>query len=204
MQEPAGTVAKVQLQVHALEEMDTPAFWKFVDDAITGFQKFTDRVQQRPEDLMPWKILGRRLALAQKDFRRAKKSTGKPRCSRSFAKCLRQRRLAANSCGTINRSCTCWWPASAEPWGIVFTKRLSSVDLVLNGPKDRFALGRIAKLAAEREFDGSRANIDAIKLKFCNLTDLAAGDLAGFLTEHAASVSTGTSPKWRAAASAIG
>ena len=32
-----GPWQEVQLQVHALEEIDRPAFWKFLDDAVAGF-----------------------------------------------------------------------------------------------------------------------------------------------------------------------
>jgi c(7)-type cytochrome triheme protein len=51
-----------------LEEVDTPAFWKFVDAAIAGFGKFADRVRQNPEDIMPWKVLGQKWHFARKGF----------------------------------------------------------------------------------------------------------------------------------------
>ena len=45
-----------------------PAFWKFLDDAIAGFDKFTSRVRQNPEDVMPWKVLGQKWHFARKGF----------------------------------------------------------------------------------------------------------------------------------------
>ncbi len=80
-------------------------------------------------------------------------------------------------------------PPQHEPWATIHTKRLSSVDLVLTGPKGRFAMGRIAALGTDREFDASSREFDVIKLRFCTASDLAAGDLSAFLKEHAATVS---------------
>ena len=60
-----GPFQEVQLQVHSLEEIDKPAFWKFVDAAIAGFGKFAERVRQKPEDIMPWKVLGQKWHFAQ-------------------------------------------------------------------------------------------------------------------------------------------
>jgi hypothetical protein len=73
----------------------------------------------------------------------------------------------------------------------------------LGGPKGRFALGRIAGLAADRQFDASQPDYDYVKLRFCTLDDLSAGELAKFLQEHAAAVA-GAEPKKRRAAIAAG
>ena len=71
---------------------------------------------------------------------------------------------------------------------MVHTKRPQSLDLTLTGPKDRFALGRIAELARDRQFDAARPDRDVIKLKFRTLEDLHKGDLSKFLKEHAQSL----------------
>ncbi len=78
-----------------------------------------------------------------------------------------------------------------DPWIRVWTKKLSCVELILSGPKGRFTMGRVADLGVEPEFDGSRAEIDIIKLRFIAEDDLHRGDLAAFLREHAAAIQNG-------------
>ena len=70
-----------------------------------------------------------------------------------------------------------------EPWATLHTKRPAALELVLTGPKGRFALGRVANLAAEREFVPGPEK-DQIKLRFCTPEDLALGDLVALLKEH--------------------
>ena len=68
-----GPWQEVQLHVHALEEIDRPEFWEFLEQAVAGFHRFTERVQQRPEDVMPWKVLGQKWHFARKGFPPGKK-----------------------------------------------------------------------------------------------------------------------------------
>ncbi len=75
-----------------------------------------------------------------------------------------------------------------DPWIRVWTKKLACVELILSGPKGRFTMGRVADLGVEPEFDGSREEIDIIKLRFVTEDDLHRGDLAAFLREHAAAI----------------
>ena len=71
-----------------------------------------------------------------------------------------------------------------DPWATVITKRTSSLDLILTGPKDSVTLGRLTSLARERELDNSRADRDTVKLGFRTVADLHKGDLSQFLQEH--------------------
>jgi excinuclease ABC subunit A len=198
-----GPWQEVQLQAHALDEIDTPAFWKFVDDAITGFQKFTDRVQQRPEDIMPWKVLGQKWHFSRKGFPPGKKIYWETEVLEELCEVLSAAAPAGQFLWNNQQLVHVFLNGQREPWATIHTKRLSSLDLTLTGPKGRFALGRIANLAADREFDGARPDYDCIKLKFCTLNDLAAGDLAAFLAEHAATVATGLSNEQRRSAAVM-
>jgi excinuclease ABC subunit A len=68
-----GPFQEVQIAAHSWEEIDTPAFWKFLETAVAGFGKFTERVGKSPEDVMPWKVLGRKWHLSRKGFPPGKK-----------------------------------------------------------------------------------------------------------------------------------
>ena len=82
-----GPWQEVELQVHGFDEIDTPEFWKFLDEAVAGFDKFADRVRQNPDDVMPWKVLGQKWHFARKGFPPGKKPLGTSRCSKSCASC---------------------------------------------------------------------------------------------------------------------
>jgi excinuclease ABC subunit A len=71
-----------------------------------------------------------------------------------------------------------------DPWATVVTKRSSSLDLILTGPKDGVTLGRLLPLAHSRELDSTRPDRDLVKLGFRTLADLHRGDLFEFLKEH--------------------
>ena len=73
-----GPWQEVQVDVHSWQEVDTPAFWAFLDRAIAGFQKFTERITTKPEDVMPWKVLGQKWHLSKKGFPPGKKTAWKP------------------------------------------------------------------------------------------------------------------------------
>ena len=184
-----GPWQEVQLQVHSLEEVDKPAFWKFVDECVASFNRFTDRVQQRPEDLMPWKVLGQKWHFSRKGFPPGKKIYWETEVLEELCELLAAAAPGAQFLWNNQQVVNVYVPPQHEAWAVIHTKRLSSVDLVLTGPKGRFAMGRIAALGTDREFDASSREFDVIKLRFCTASDLAAGDLAAFLKEHAATAS---------------
>src|SRR5262249_3601994 len=38
-----GPFQEVEIRAHSLEEIDTPEFWKFLEEAVQGFFKFTEK-----------------------------------------------------------------------------------------------------------------------------------------------------------------
>ena len=68
-----GPWQEVQINAHAWDEIDTPEFWSFVEEAVAGFQKFTKLTELNIEDHMPWKKLGQRWHFMRKGFPPGKK-----------------------------------------------------------------------------------------------------------------------------------
>ena len=68
-----GPWQEIELRVHGYEEIDRPEFWKFVDEAVAGFGRFSQRVEQHADILQPWKQLGRKWHFARKGFPVGKK-----------------------------------------------------------------------------------------------------------------------------------
>ncbi len=182
-----GPFQEIQLQVHALEDVDKPAFWKFLDAAIAGYSKFTDRVRQNPDDVMPWKVLGQKWHLARKGFPPGKP----PQWDVDLLEELCERLVGAAPKGQFlwnnQQVVHIFLPEQQEPWATIYTKRTASLDLVLTGPKGRFALGRVTELGVDREFTTGPQR-DTIRLRFQAINDLERGDLAQFLVEHVTSL----------------
>jgi len=187
-----GPWQEVQIAAYSWAEIDTPAFWAFVEKAVVGFRKFTDRVQQNPEDVMPWKVLGRKWHLARKGFPPGKKPKWRGEVLEELLE-----RLSDASNGQLlwnnQQVVHLMVPEQRAPWASVYTKRLAGVDVVLNGPRGAFATGRIAKLASQRAISAEEDDRDQVKLRFLAPEDLEQGDLSGFLEEHLEAVRGGAS-----------
>jgi excinuclease ABC subunit A len=183
-----GPWQEVELRVHGYAEVDRPEFWQFVDEAIAGFGKFTDRVRQNPEDLMPWKVLGQKWHLARKGFALGKTVEWDTAVLEELLELLEHAAPQAQFLWNNKQVVPVYVPQQHEPWAAVQTKKLDAVYLTLCGPKGRIAFGRITGLGFDPQLDGQRPDVDLIRLKFRSQEDLERGDLAGFLQEHVATV----------------
>jgi len=183
-----GPWQEVEMRVHSLEEIDHEHFWTFVEEAVAGFKKMTQRASQSPESVMPWTVLGRKWHVSQKGFAPGKKIAWKPAVLERLLAMLESAAPGAQFVWNNHVTVTATLRRQREPWITIWTKKLSCVELTLCGPKGRFTMGRIAELGAEPQFDGSRPKIDVIKLRFVTESDLERGDMEKFLREHAAAV----------------
>ena len=182
-----GPWQEIQIAAYSTAELDTPQFWAFLEKAVAGFQKFSDRVEQDPEAVMPWKVLGRKWHMARKGFPPGKS----PKWPKELLEDLLEH-LGEVAEVESNGSQFLWnnqqvvhlrVAEQREPWATVYTKRLEGVDLVLNGPTGAFATGRIAQLASQRAISPGDS-CDQVKLRFAAPEDLSLGDLEDFLAEH--------------------
>ena len=180
---------EVQLRVHWLREIDRPEFWKFLTEAVAGFQKFpAQRAEQRPEDIMPWKVLGQKWHLSPRDSRRVNGSTGKSRCWKSCASCCRKRPRGDSFCGTTSKWYTFARPVAAShgPRSIPNDRRASTCrwpglrDALRRDGSRNWRAIRKCKPSARQGF-GQTALVDA--------SEIASADLAEFLREHYAAAS---------------
>ncbi len=196
-----GPWQEVQIDVHRWEEIDRPEFWAFLEKAARGFRKFSDRLQQSPEDVMPWKVLGRKWHLARKGFPPGKRIAWPAELLEELLERLGDitspippgEDASASGAPDTPTPQFLWnnqqvihllVPEQREPWATIHTKRLAGVDLLLHGPRGAFATGRIAELASRRKIITGTNGRDQIKLRFAASADLDLGDLAVFLREH--------------------
>ncbi len=183
-----GPWQEVQLQVHAYEEIDRPEFWQFIEKAVGGFQKFTTRKKQSPEDVMPWKVLGRKWHFARKGFSPGKTIRWETETLEELCEMLSEAAPGGQFLWNSQQVVHLCAKGQREPWATLHTKRWSTLELQLTGPKGHFALGRIADLGHGREFVASHPDKDVIKFSFLSCEDLHRGDLSQFLREHVATL----------------
>jgi excinuclease ABC subunit A len=188
-----GPFQEIEIRAYSLEELDTPEFWKFVDEAVAGFEKYTQRVAQKPEDLMPWKVLGQKWHLARKGFPPGKKVLWETGVLEELLEMLATAAPGGQFLWNNQVLVHYILRGGKTPWATVVTKKPTSLELHLHAPKGLFALGRISELGRARELDAGSARHDTVKLKFRTTEELHIADFAKVLREHAAAASNAES-----------
>jgi excinuclease ABC subunit A len=179
-----GPWQEIQIDAHTWAEVDTPEFWAFAERAVAGFHKFTERVQQKPGDVMPWTVLGQKWHLSKKGFPPGKQTEWKPEVLEELLEMLHDAEPKGQFLWNNQERVYFMAPGVREPWATVCTKRLAGVDLILNGPKGAFQLGGVAELGADRALSTKNDDRDQVKLRFVTTNELHDGKLAAFLKVH--------------------
>lgn len=183
-----GPWQEIDMRVHSLAEIDRPEFWQFLDRAIEGFGRFAQRAREKPQELMPWKVLGRKWHFLRKGFLNGGPPQWEPQLLETLCGLLAE---AAPECSFDWQNKTgvpLRLPERAHPWAAVLTKKPDAIHLLLYGPPGRFPLGEVAALGHEPQVSRLRDGVDVIRLKFRSPEDLARGDLRAFLQAHHAAV----------------
>ena len=184
-----GPWQEVELRVHGYKEIDRPEFWRFVDQAVAGFRKFTDRAEQKPDDVMPWKVLGRKWHVARKGFALGKRVEWDAELLEQLFDLLEKVSPEGEFVWSNKQVVPVYVSGQKEPWAAVQTKKLDAVHLTLSGPKGRFALGSLTELGHDPQLDAERPNQDLVRLKLQTPDDLTP-DLTKFLKEHLKTIKT--------------
>jgi excinuclease ABC subunit A len=179
-----GPWQEVQVDAHSWAEIDTPEFWSFIERAVGGFNKFTERVQQKPSDVMPWTVLGQKWHLSKKGFPPGKQTSWNPEVLEELLEMLHDAEPKGQFLWNNQERVYYMAPSVRAPWATVCTKRLAGVDLILNGPKGAFQLGGVAELGADRALSTKNDERDQVKLRFTSTEELHDGKLAAFLKVH--------------------
>jgi excinuclease ABC subunit A len=179
-----GPWQEVQIDAHSWPEINTPAFWAFLERAVAGFQRFTERLGTKPDDVMPWKVLGQKWHLSRKGFPPGKKTDWKPEVLEELLEMLADAVPAGQFLWNNQNVVYLMVPGVRKPWATVFTKRLAGVDLVLNGPKGAFQLGSVAEIGAERTLSTDADDRDQVKLRFVTTEELHAENVPAFFRAH--------------------
>ncbi|MCA9217142.1 MAG: ATP-binding cassette domain-containing protein, partial [Planctomycetales bacterium] len=183
-----GPFQEIEIRAHTLKEIDTPGFWEFLDSAVRGFDRFTERRSTNPDDIMPWKKLGQKWHLSQKGFPLGRRVQWEHKILEELFEILQDTATDGQFLWNNQQLVHLYAKGNKFPWATVMTKRAEHLELVLNGPAGYCGFGRIADLGYDREHDGSNSKLDQFKIRFRTADDLRRGDLAQFLGEHYAAV----------------
>jgi len=180
---PPGPWQDIEIQIVSREEIDCPAFWKFLDDAASAFEQGTELRKANPEDLMPWKFLGRKWHLLRKGFPPGPVLWDEATLP-DLLSILEQSFPSAEYHWQNKMIVNIAQPGQSRPWAVLQTKSRESLTLSLTSPHGKFTLGRIRELGHEPELIAEHNGQDQIKLSFRKPADLKKGDLKTFLREH--------------------
>ena len=179
-----GPWQEVEIRVYSLQEVDTPEFWQFLEDAVQGFVKFMDRKALNLDDHTPWKKLGEKWHFMRKGFPPGQRVRWDVEVLEELCEMLREAAPRNQFLWNNQILVRMYADGKPDPWVGIMTKRPEAVVLSLTGPNGAVPLGRLTELGFDRELDQSKKDYDVVKLKFRTVEDLHRGDLAEFLAEH--------------------
>jgi excinuclease ABC subunit A len=179
-----GTWQEIEVRVHTLEEIDTPEFWQFLEDAIEGFSERVKRVESDPNELLPWVKLGQKWHFLRKGFPPGEEIGWDLNVLERLHKLLAELAPEGKFEWTNKQIVHLTLPGSGRHWASLLTKKPEALQLQLLGPKDRFPLGRVSGLGTRSAVKTVDATNDLVTLSFNRLEQLTQKELQAFLEEH--------------------
>ena len=172
------------MTLHWHKEIDTAGFRKFLKDAQQAFLKFVGQSAGNLEDLMPWKVLGKKWHLSRKGFPTGQRVAWDPSVLEALVEMLEQSLPEAVVDWTGQQTVSVQPQGTTTTWAVVTTKRRAGLDLTLTNPAGKVALGRIAEFGSEREITVGRQGQETVRIRF-DAIDQINPDLKAFLKESA-------------------
>jgi excinuclease ABC subunit A len=180
-----GPFQEVTITVHWNREIDTPEFRRFLKEAVAAYGAQSRARRLNPDDLMPWKVLGRKWHLSRKGFPSSKRVAWEPEVLVELVQLIEELCPGAVFDWSNKQVVYVRPDGDEQPNAEIHTKRRGGVDLALFNEPGRFALGRVAALGSEREVARHRDGRDAVRIRIDDVQQVRAPDLRAFLKEHA-------------------
>jgi excinuclease ABC subunit A len=179
-----GPWQEVAVLVHRLNEIDTPAFRKFLAEAVAAFQANLKRLQTKPEDVMPWKVNGERWHLGDKGFSPGRKMYWSRSVLARLLDVVREVEPKLEIEWDTRDAILLKLPGIGHSWARFRTKDNHALDCRFFGRKGQFNLSRIEQFGVGPEIGQERDNIDVLRLIFRQEEQLHAAQLKVLLQEH--------------------
>ena len=148
-----GPWQEVEVRVFSWEEIDSPRFWKFVEEAVAGFSKVEERKELNLDDHTPWKKLGQKWHFMRKGFPPGKKVRWDAEVLEELHDLLLE--VAPESQFLWNNQVLVrvYLKDRRNPWAGIVTKKPEAPGLVIGGPQGRGA-ARPVRWSRERSRAG--------------------------------------------------
>ena len=172
---------EVTIKVWTKSEIDTEAFQKFVKQALNSYLKQAKAEAANPEDLMPWKQLGRKWHFMRKGL------PGAGRVPWEFGlleKLLPIMETAFDSCEVdfgIRSKINWMHPKDGQTIAELHTKRSDGADLIAYAPAGKVTVGSIAAIGTMQEIEPHKGERDQIRIRFTTEAQTAVKALDDFL-----------------------
>ncbi len=155
---------EVTIKIWKKSEVDTPEFRKFLKRAVDGHLAQAIKEKANPDDLTPWKQLGRKWHLMKKGLPR------KPSWEFAAVEELLSVAEKAFQDSDIDygiRSKINWKSKdSGRPIAELHTKRKDSVDLLVYVPSDTVTIGSIADFGFDQDIKLHQNGNDIVRVQF--------------------------------------
>ena len=182
-----GPFQEVTVTVHWKREIDTSSFREFLREAAESYLAHANRAALNPEELMPWKVLGRKWHLSRKGFPSHKRVAWTPEVLEELVGTLESACPEGKFDWTNKHVVYVHAGDAKRPWAELHTKRRGGIDLTLLSEPGQFALGQVATLGAEREVASHRSGREAVRIRIDAIEQVRSPSLREFLKKHARS-----------------
>jgi excinuclease ABC subunit A len=161
-----GPWQEIAIQAHRLSEIDTPAFAKFLDQAVKAFQEALRKQRTKPEDVMPWKVNGERWHLGDKGFAPGKKIMWERSLLTRLLDVVRKIEPAVEIVWDARDAIKLRVPQVSRSWAQLRTKDNAGLDCRFLGKKGQFNLSQLEGIGAQQQINGNRPDSDMVRLVF--------------------------------------
>jgi excinuclease ABC subunit A len=179
-----GPWESVTVLVHRFSEIDTPAFRKFLAEAVTAFQQNLRRLQTKPEDVMPWKVNGERWHLSDKGFQVGRKLQWDRVVLPRLLALVREIEPALEIRWDSRDAISLKVPGISRSWAQWRTKESFGLNCRFVGKTGQFNLSQIEKFGISPCINNSRSDGDVLQLVFQQPDHIRATELKDLLREH--------------------
>ncbi len=155
---------EVTIKIWKKAEVETPEFRKFLAEAVEGHLAQAIKEKANPDDLTPWKQLGRKWHLMKKGL--PKKPTWEFKALEKLLP-LVENSFEGSDIDYGIRSKINWKSADTGlPVAELRTKRKDSVDLLIFVPHDSVTVGTVADFGFEQDVKTQQNDRDVVQLRF--------------------------------------
>jgi excinuclease ABC subunit A len=172
---------EIEFKLHTFKEIDSPAFWQFLDQALDSYLNKIERIENKIDDQTPWATLGQKWHFMRKGF-----SAGAIEWDMQVLERLHQVLTEVAPEGSFHWSnkqvVHLYLPGLNQPWVSIQTKKPDAVWMQISGPKNSVTAGQFADFASSTSVS-SADGVDSVKVSFKAIDQIENKKFREFLKE---------------------